>query len=308
MAQRGDFGYGAVREYRDDPTGSPRGGPGYRDNAGPRQGGYQGNDGYSSYNELVDKISSNIFTINNNATSLDRGAKQIGTVRDSLPLRDRIHDTEQTTNRVITDTVSALRQLSTVARQADRSKKLQNERLTNEFKEALERYNSLQKKVAEQVRAAVPLSQPPTTTTTTKSRSKPSDLIGWGDNDDDDAQLIRDDERRQQLQAQEEAIDIDLELIRDREERVRQLESDILDINEIFRDLGSMVHEQGEVIDSIENNVEKAYDNVEAGAGQLEQAAEYQRRARKKKCILVIVLLVVAGIIALIIYLSVRNK
>ena len=60
MAQRGDFGYGAVREYRDDPRGS-----GYNDNPSPRRGGYQEN-AYSTYNELVDQISSNIFTINNN--------------------------------------------------------------------------------------------------------------------------------------------------------------------------------------------------------------------------------------------------
>lgn len=34
----------------------------------------------------------------------------------------------------------------------------------------------------------------------------------------------------------------------EREERVRQLEGDIIDINEIMRDLSSMVVEQGQII------------------------------------------------------------
>jgi len=47
-------------------------------------------------------------------------------------------------------------------------------------------------------------------------------------------------------------------------------------VNEIFRDLGAMIHEQGEQIDTIEANVERAATHVEEGAGQLHKAAVYQ--------------------------------
>ena len=108
-------------------------------------------------------------------------------------------------------------------------------------------------------------------------------------------------------QAQEVAVDSDLALLQEREERIRQLESDILDVNEIFRDLGALVHEQGDVIDTIEANVEQTHGNVEAGNEQLVSASRYQRKARKKMCILAVVLVVIAGVLALIIYLSVKN-
>ncbi len=62
--------------------------------------------------------------------------------------------------------------------------------------------------------------------------------------------------------------------MQEREQQIRQLESDILDINEIFKDLGTLVHEQGEMIDNIEDNVEQAYNQVEAGNEQLSQAAK----------------------------------
>lgn len=67
-----------------------------------------------------------------------------------------------------------------------------------------------------------------------------------------------------------------LEEVRQREQAIRQLESDILDVNQIFKELATMVHEQGEVVDSIEANIESAHIQVEEGVRQVSQAATYQ--------------------------------
>ena len=53
-------------------------------------------------------------------------------------------------------------------------------------------------------------------------------------------------------------------------------QSDISDVNQIFKDLGAMVHDQSEVIDSIEASVEKTVVSVGEGASQLRQASTYQ--------------------------------
>lgn len=47
-------------------------------------------------------------------------------------------------------------------------------------------------------------------------------------------------------------------------------------MNQIFKELGTMVHEQGEVMDSIEASIEKTEVFVNEGAGQLRQASTYQ--------------------------------
>ena len=47
-----------------------------------------------------------------------------------------------------------------------------------------------------------------------------------------------------------------IQQLQERERAVQQLESDIIDVNTIFKDLCTMVHEQGEMVDSIEANVE----------------------------------------------------
>ena len=76
-----------------------------------------------------------------------------------------------------------------------------------------------------------------------------------------------------QLQMEEE---VDLEDLREREQSIRKIESDIVDVNQIFKDLATMVHAQGEVIDSIEANVESAAIQVQEGASQLSKARDYQ--------------------------------
>lgn len=62
------------------------------------------------------------------------------------------------------------------------------------------------------------------------------------DNLEEKAQLIA-----KQKQQQRE-LDFEREMMLERERRIKQIEEDVLDVNEIMRELGSMVHDQGEVI------------------------------------------------------------
>jgi hypothetical protein len=63
-----------------------------------------------------------------------------------------------------------------------------------------------------------------------------------GDDLDEKARLIA-----KQKQAQRE-LDFEREMMLERERRIKQIEEDVLDVNEIMRELGTMVHDQGEVV------------------------------------------------------------
>ena len=80
-------------------------------------------------------------------------------------------------------------------------------------------------------------------------------------------------QRRKQMMIQEE---YDMEQLQERERSIRQLESDILDVNTIFKDLATLVHDQGEMIDSIEANVESTHVRVQEGTEHLRQAETYK--------------------------------
>lgn len=267
--------YGTIREYRDDPQ--------FRD--------YRDEDG-GSVAELTDQIRSNIFKINNGANVLERAMKSLGTDRDSEQLRDRIHETSQTTNKVVQSTTRFLR--TAAGKPANKQEKIQLDLLKSNFHDACTRFQTLQKKAAAKVKTSVVLG----------SQSK-QPLVSFGD--DDHLAAAEEQQRRTQiLKEQEVVIEDDLALIREREERIHQLEADILDVNEIFRELGALVHTQGEVLDTIDSNVEVAYSNVESGNEQLIKAAEYQRKSRKKMCCLVVIFLVIAIVITIIVVVSIK--
>ncbi|GCB78580.1 hypothetical protein scyTo_0015849, partial [Scyliorhinus torazame] len=52
--------------------------------------------------------------------------------------------------------------------------------------------------------------------------------------------------------------------------------ADMLDVNQIIKDLALLVHEQGDNIDSIEANIERAASNVDAANEQLAKANQHQ--------------------------------
>merc|ERR1711910_13366 len=85
--------------------------------------------------------------------------------------------------------------------------------------------------------------------------------------------------------------------LQERERSMRQLESDITDVNTIFKDLATMVHEQGDIVDSIESNIESTSVQVTTGTEQLRQASVYQSKARRKKIILALIGLVILAIL-----------
>eukprot|EP00731_Ephydatia_muelleri_P031649 Em0023g156a len=93
----------------------------------------------------------------------------------------------------------------------------------------------------------------------------------------------------------------DIADLQERERVISQLEHDILDMNEIFRDLATMVHEQGDQIEHIAVHVESAAVNVQQGNKQLGHAAQYKNRNRKLQiCIAVIIIIVILVILIVI--------
>ncbi len=70
--------------------------------------------------------------------------------------------------------------------------------------------------------------------------------------------------------------DINLTQLREREAALHKLENDITDVNMIFKDLAVMVHDQGEIIDSIESNVEQVQIRVNDANSHLIEAKKNQ--------------------------------
>lgn len=67
-----------------------------------------------------------------------------------------------------------------------------------------------------------------------------------------------------------------------------------------------MVHEQGEVVDSIEASVERTEGFVSQGAQELAQASTYKNKIRRKKLFLAIIAAVILTVIIIIIVIETK--
>ncbi|XP_044860859.1 t-SNARE domain-containing protein 1 isoform X2 [Mauremys mutica] len=242
---------------------------------GPSRQGYQPLATQIDPNELQElfqETSANIFRINSNVTSLERTLRSLGTSNDTQELRDGLHATQQETNKTITTSTKAIKQLSEIVRGSSRQERLQLDRLNNQLSDAIQRYGAVQKKIAEKSKALLPSGQ---------RSSKQSPKTPFSDLADDE-KIFNGGDGMWQNQSQDQALlseitEEDLEAIRLREEAIQQIESDMLDVNQIIKDLASMVYEQGDTIDSIEANIETASSNVESANEQLAKASQHQR-------------------------------
>nr|XP_046181548.1 syntaxin-12-like isoform X3 [Oncorhynchus gorbuscha] len=214
---------------------------------------------------------------------------QLGTGQDTSELRDSLQQIQHFTNQLAKETNKHLKDLSFVSPSSEqRPQKIQKDRLMNEFSAALDNFQAVQRQAAQKEKESVTRARAGSSLSAEDGVSE-EQLVSF-DNQDDWAQTI--------TQTTEE----DLALIKERETNIRKLESDILDVNQIFKDLAVMIHDQGEMIDSIEANVESAEVHVDRGTEQLQRAAYFQQKSRKKMCILAVVLSIVLTILGIIVW------
>ncbi|XP_051721526.1 syntaxin-12 [Ctenopharyngodon idella] len=250
------------------------------------------------FSNLTQTCSSNIQKITQNTGQIKSMLFQLSTRPDTPELQDRLQQMQHYTNQLAKETNRHLKELGSLPQpqspSEQRQQRIQKDRLMNDFSAALNNFQVVQRRAAERERESV-------------ARARAGSRLQVDELNQDEQLVTFEKNEGWRMQTEEEPVtEEDLELIKERETNIRQLESDIMDVNQIFKDLAVMIHDQGDMIDSIEANVESAEVHVERGAEQIQQAAYYQRKSRKRMCILALVMSLVATIFAIIIWQAVR--
>lgn len=84
-----------------------------------------------------------------------------------------------------------------------------------------------------------------------------------------------------------------------REREIEDIAQGIIELSDLFRDLQSMVIDQGTMLDRIDYNVERMATDVKAADKELIVASGYQRKSTKRKIIFLLLLIIVGLIIVL---------
>lgn len=212
------------------------------------------------------ETSSSVQTIQNNVARLTELAELLGTQRDTHEFRKSLNQLTEQTRSSIRTTNEKLKGL--IDDNASNQQKSALGRLQKQYGDALSKFQIVSRSCASKSRKFV-------------------------------AKALEEQERREPEQESSPLIqhvvpqhDLDHQqgIIEERQEEIEQLEGAIAEVNEIFRDLGTMVHEQGYMLDNIEQNVANAHIHAENAEGELRQADRSQRRARNRSLVLILIL------------------
>lgn len=165
------------------------------------------------------------------------------------------------------------------------SQKFTQAKLNREFKASLTEFQVLQRQAIEKEKASASAAR----AALEEAGSPTQEHGGFGQQQ----------EQEQLRLASQDEVDFQESLIIEREAEIRTIEQSVGELNELFRDVAHMVHEQGEQLDIIEENVETTHEASQGAHKNLVQASRYQKSARSKACILLIILAIVLTIIIL---------
>ncbi len=173
------------------------------------------------------------------------------------------------------------------------TQKYMQQKLSREFQSSLSEFQSLQRQALEKEKASVSAARAAADheTGTATEAGGPSS-----------PQLLQQQELTR-LAAQDD-VDFQEALIIEREEEIRNIEQGVGDLNVLFQQVAQIVTEQGEVLDTIERNVEDVRDSTRGADRELRSASRYQKNARSKMCCLLLILSVILTIILLAIFLG----
>ena len=103
----------------------------------------------------------------------------------------------------------------------------------------------------------------------------------------------------QQRLANQNEVDFQESLIIEREAEIRNIEQSVGELNELFRDVSHIVHEQGGQLDIITENVDNVTTDAGGASRELNSASRYQKGARNKACCILFILAFILVIIIL---------
>lgn len=119
--------------------------------------------------------------------------------------------------------------------------------------------------------------------------------------EDDDLDAVFIDAQMAVSEANDQAIS-------QREKEITEIAKSIVTLSEIFRELQTMVIDQGTVLDRIDYNIEQTNVSLSSAHQELMKASEYQNNSKAKICIIILAIIVFIFVIVLYFKFSSRQK
>jgi len=249
----------------------------------------------SDQDELFSFISNSITDLTQSLHRIQQLVNTIGGPRDSREIRLQVNHMMTQANQLSKEVAKSMKSLDAYDGQSKemKNRKLLKSKLVKDFQGVAAQLKMVVEQAAKKEKD-FPLKESANNSGTFGNTRSQVDMEETPD--------PRRQEEQIKFQQLEEATDFNVKLIQERDQNIREVEKAVIEVNEIFVDLASLVQEQGTMIDNIESNIVEAHHQVESGTQELHKASNYQKSARGKMCILAGIIVTVVGIAVLVVY------
>ncbi|KAB2000457.1 hypothetical protein ES319_D12G233100v1 [Gossypium barbadense] len=245
--------------------------------------------------DATQAVASGIFQINTAVSTFQRLVNTLGTPKDTPELREKLHKTRLHIGQLVKDTSAKLKQASESDHRAEASKKVTDAKLAKDFQAVLKEFQKAQRLAAERETAYTPF----------VPQAVPSSSYTAGEVDtrsDESAEqrglLVQ--SRRQEVLLLDNEIAFNEAIIEERDQGIQEIQQQIGEVNEIFKDLAVLVHEQGTMIDDIGTHIENSRAATVQAKSHLVKAAKTQRSNSSLTCLLLVIFAIVILIVIIV--------
>ncbi|EGC38378.1 hypothetical protein DICPUDRAFT_148991 [Dictyostelium purpureum] len=307
----------------------------YNSGGGYNSNGYNGNNmnnnnGFNSnsgggieqdvqMNPDYQDTSRNIQQMQIAISTLTKLVQQLGTPKDSMEIRDKIRNCVESTTGLIHNSSNKVKNLSSLSKSTrDSRNKLLYDKLCREYNQCIQQFKEIATTASRKEKSTpLPTNNPNESQNpfNNNNNNRNNQAIsnnstfqgGYYDEQEDESQSLMESSRMQQLKQIESEREYQNSIIQERDEGIRKIEQSIVEINEIFLDLSNIVAEQGVMINTIEASLESTAMNTKEGVVHLQKASQHQRSSRTKMCWIALILLIVAAVLGIILFFTLRK-
>jgi len=239
------------------------------------------------FRSFTSDLSDKLFSLTSTVSRLSNQVALLGTKRETERVRERVRDLIEEGSSGFKEVGEGLKKVLGWA-DVGPSQRFTQGKLNREFQASVKEFQDLQRRALEKERASA-----------AAGRAALEGQAGSPSQGSSPLNQRQQQEHEQLRLASQDEVNFQESLIIERESEIRNIEQSVGELNELFRDVAHMVHEQGEQLDIIADNVEDVRNDTRGAHVELTSASRYQRNARNKMCCLLLILAVVLTIIIL---------
>lgn len=233
-----------------------------------------------------DGVVAGVFRINTSVSSFRRLVNMLGTPKDTPSLREKLHAVEQNISLLVEETVARLKEETETDHlsSASTGKKLRDAKLAKDFQAVLLEFQGAQKLAQSREKAFTPNLLSPQSANQLPPLSANNRLET---KEEEEAALLQ--RTHQLLEVENEAL-YNEAIIEEREQGIQEIQQQIGEVSEIFKDLAQIVANQGYMIDDIESNIESTQSATIQANLHLTKAAKNSKSSEYWKCIILAII------------------